>query len=117
MKTAVNPVFLDHLNSINLTGDETNFVIVGMLKDPTASSIQFSGGDPDNWLTLPTALIEEATCLGMAKGTDSNAKECFPLFSIALKNPETQSERFFFDLVMPPFFAASAIKRLRKRLH
>src|SRR3546814_1456170 len=40
--------------------------ILGVLKKPTASSVQFSAGNFTNWLTLRTALIEEATFPGPA---------------------------------------------------
>ena len=82
-------------------------IIVGALKDATASSVQFSAENFTQWLTLPTALIEEATYLGMVEGGEANHGMQLPLFSIALIRPQTQSEHFFFNLVMPPFFIAT----------
>jgi hypothetical protein len=40
-----------------------------------------------------------------------------PLVSISLKRPRTQSEHFFFNLVMPPFFMASKNRNRAMRLH
>lgn len=90
------------------TSDSTDpLIIVGTLKDVTASSVQFSAGNFTHWLTLPTALIEEVTYLGMVDGDEANQEMQLPLFSIALIRPQTQSELFFFNLVMPPFFTAT----------
>lgn len=90
------------------TSDPTDpLIIVGALKDVTASSVQFSAEDFTQWLTLPTALIEDATYLGVVEGGEANRGMQLPLFSISLIRPQTQSEHFFFDLVMPPFFAAT----------
>lgn len=90
------------------TSDPTDpLIIVGALKDVTASSVQFSAENFTQWLTLPTALVEEATYLGVVEGGEANQGMQLPLFSISLTRPRTQSERFFFDLVMPPFFIAT----------
>ncbi len=98
--------FVTYLKCKESVATTDKVVIVGVLKDATASSIQFSADNLANWLTLPTALIEEATCLGVVEDAGSNKKEHLPLFSITLKTPETQSERFLFNLIMPPFFMA-----------
>ncbi|TCT10119.1 hypothetical protein [Paralcaligenes ureilyticus] len=90
------------------TSDPTDpLIIVGALKDVTASSVQFSAENFTQWLALPTALIEEATYLGVVEGGEANQGMQLPLFSISLIRPQTQSEHFFFDLVMPPFFMAT----------
>lgn len=82
-------------------------IIEGVLKDATASSVQFAAGNFTQWLTLPTALIERVTYLGAVEGGKENQGMQLPLFSIALKRPQTQSDLFFFNLVMPPFFSAT----------
>lgn len=82
-------------------------IIEGVLKDATASSVQFAAGNFTQWLTLPTALIEKVTYLGTGEGGQANQGMQLPLFSIELKRPQTQSEHFFFNLVMPPFFSAT----------
>ncbi len=97
---------VNYLKRKETVATNDNLVIVGVLKGATASSVQFSADNLANWLTLPTALIEEVTCLGVVEGSEANKKEHFPLFSITLKTPETQSERFLLNLIMPPFFMA-----------
>lgn len=81
-------------------------ILVGVLKDVTASSVQFSTGNFTDWLTLPTVLIEEATLLGAMKKLKAKQGKMFPLYSIVLTRPQTQSEHFFFNLIIPPFIHA-----------
>ncbi|NYT77323.1 hypothetical protein H0A71_09995 [Alcaligenaceae bacterium] len=83
------------------------FTLVGVLKNITASSAQFSAGDFTDWLTLPTHLIEETTLLGVLKEVEVKRGTTLPLYSILLARPQTQSEHFFFNLVIPPFFHAA----------
>lgn len=107
----LTPVNLaNFLKSTTTSAPSRKLVIVGILKDATASSVQFSAHNFASWLTLPTALIEEATCLGVVQGIDPDKEEHFPLFSIVLKTPESQSEHFLYDLVFPPFFMASKLR-------
>lgn len=82
-------------------------ILVGVLKDITASSVQFSTANFTDWLTLPMVLIKEATLLGVLKEVEARPGKMFPLYSIVVTRPQTQSEHFFFNLIMPPFFHAA----------
>ena len=86
--------------------------LIGVLKDATASSVQYSAGDLSQWLTLPLVLIADVSYLGSVAAQEGNNTTQLPLFSIRLETPRTQSEKFFFDLVMPPFFAATQTLRV-----
>ena len=111
------PNLVKFLESDKTDAPNDKFVIVGVIRNSTASSVEFSADNSVNWLTLPTALIEKATCLGVVEGPEPARNEALPLVSISLKRPRTQSEHFFFNLVMPPFFMASKNRNRAMRLH
>lgn len=92
-----------HANTEAIGG---KLIIIGIIKDTTASSVQFSVSHLGNWFAIPTVFIEDATCLGLVQSTEPSQKAYLPVFSISLKGPETQSEQFLFNLIMPPLFTA-----------
>lgn len=117
MMTFTPSSLLTFLKSKPSTSEDSKLVIVGLIKDANRSCVEFSGDNLATWLRLPTALIEEATYLGNVPNPDNNKKEHFPLFSISLKTPTTQSERFLFDLIIPPFFMAARNRNKTVSLH
>lgn len=117
MTTSDAPDLTQFLQDDQPDAPSGKLVIVGVIRNTTASSVELAVDNLANWLTLPTVLIEEATCLGVVKAPEPATETHLPLFSIALKRPRTQSERFFFNLVMPPFFMAAKNRSKAMRLH
>lgn len=77
MTTFGAPDMVQFLQADQPDARSDQLVIVGVVRNSTASSVELAVDDLANWLTLPTALIEEATWLRCCRSTRARERNAF----------------------------------------